>query len=75
MYEPKSETKFVKEKLQKNEAGTLYNSLSLVINLKSISGILHVHAVLEKIELAKKIFVIDISEGCEVFIPKDLSQD
>jgi hypothetical protein len=56
-------------------ADSLFEILSLIINLKSISGILHVNAVLIKIEQAKKLFVMDISEGTEVFIPKDLSQD
>jgi hypothetical protein len=34
-----------------------------------------VKAILAKIEQSRRTFIIDISDGCEVFIPKDLSQD
>jgi hypothetical protein len=34
---------------------------------------MRVKALLLKIELAKKLFVLDISDGDEMFIPKDLS--
>ena len=52
-----------------------YDQLKILLNLKCLSGILLVKAILIKIEQAKKLFVMDISNGDEVFIPKDLSQD
>lgn len=75
MYEPKTDEKYIKQKLMKTGARHLYNSLNVVTNMKSLSGILYVNAILIKIEQAKKLFVIDFSEGCEVYIPSDLSQN
>jgi hypothetical protein len=34
---------------------------------------LYLEAVLEKIQVAKKLFVMEVERGQEVFIPKDLS--
>jgi hypothetical protein len=51
----------------------LFDLLTLILNLKSLKGIMRVKALLLKIELAKKLFVLDISDGDEMFIPKDLS--
>ena len=74
MYEPKSEQKFLSQKMKRTGDSNLYDTLSLVLNLKSLPGILHVKATLIKIDQAKKLFIMDMSDGCEVFIPKDLSQ-
>ena len=51
----------------------MFDLLTLILNLKSLKGIMRVKALLLKIELAKKLFVFDISDGDEMFIPKDLS--
>lgn len=74
MYEPKSEQKFLYQKMKRTGDSNLYDTLALILNLKSLIGILHVKAMLIKIEQAKKLFILDMSDGCEVFIPKDLSQ-
>jgi hypothetical protein len=38
-------------------------------------GILYIKAMLMKIELSKQIFVLEIQDGLEVFISKDLSME
>ena len=45
-----------------------------MLGLKSLPGILYIRAMLLKIELSKQIFVLEVQDGHEVFIAKDLSQ-
>ena len=40
-----------------------------------MKGPLFVSTVLKRIEVAKKLFVVDVQGGTEVLIPRDLSQD
>jgi len=41
--------------------------------MRTLKGILFVSALLRKIQTIKEIFMMDIEEGNEVLIPKDLS--
>ena len=52
-----------------------YDNLKIVSKLGMLSGILTTSNALKRIDLAKKLFVVDMQEGTEVLIPKDLSQD
>lgn len=52
----------------------LLQKLKLVLGLKSLPGILYVRALLHKIEISKQIFVMDVQDGQEVFILRELSQ-
>jgi hypothetical protein len=69
MYEKKSDRKFLEEKRIKTNATIIYSNLNLVLRLKCLKGILFIKTLLMKIEVARRIFVQDIQEGCEVFIP------
>ena len=53
----------------------IFRKINLVINMKAISGVIFLRALLKKIDLARDLFIMDIEEGQEVFIPKDLSVD
>jgi len=45
----------------------------MVIDFKALKGILYILAVKEKIQTVKELFMMDIEEGIETLIPKDLS--
>ena len=47
----------------------------MITNSRSIQGILYLDAILKKIELEKELFIADLEQGKECFIPKELSQD
>jgi hypothetical protein len=43
-------------------------------SIKTFSGVFLIMAILKRIEISKKLFLIDIEQGREVFIPNDLQQ-
>lgn len=45
----------------------------MIIQVGVLKNQLYLEAVLEKIQVAKKLFVMEVERGQEVFIPKDLS--
>lgn len=47
----------------------------MILSLKSLSGILYIQALLEKINQIKNRFLFEIEDGIEAFIPKELSMD
>ena len=49
--------------------------LSLMIKLRAVQGEMLIHVILKSINTARKIFFMQIEDGEEVFIPKELSQD
>ena len=51
----------------------MFEKIKLVLNLKAADKILFIKLVLKKIELAKKLFVLEIEQGEEVFIPAEIS--
>ena len=44
-------------------------------NLRAVKNVTFLKVILKKIRLAKELFLIDIEQGHESFIPKELSQD
>ena len=74
MYEKKTEAKFFTEKRIKTDLEVKHARIRLVLNLKSLQGTLYLKTVLEKIEISRKLFVIAVQDGDEIFIPSDLSQ-
>ena len=68
MYEHKTNKRYFRDKMIKNNLIILQSKLKLVLGLKSLPGILYIRAMLMKIELSKQIFVLDVSDGLEVFI-------
>lgn len=73
LYVQKSASKFIKEKRQKTFLHTLISRYRLIIGLKCQKNLLFIKCLLEKIEITKKLFLLEIQDGGEVFIPKDLS--
>ena len=53
----------------------LQNRLKLVIGLKCIKGPLFLKILKEKYEITKKLFLQEVQDGGDVFIPQDLSQN
>jgi hypothetical protein len=45
----------------------------MCINLKALRGIMMLNAMLRKIQLQKELFVLDIEDGNEIYIPSTLS--
>jgi len=68
-------TKRTKQKFERKKRQLLVLSLKLVIGLKAVQGKFYLLALLKKITLVKELFIFDIEEGQEVFIPHELSQD
>ena len=48
--------------------------LSMMLSLKCLRGDLYIPALLEKIKLTKEVFIYDVEQGTEVFIPCALTQ-
>lgn len=46
-----------------------------MINLGMISGPRYIEAVIERIHLTKSQFILDLEQGNEVIIPKEINQD
>ena len=49
-----------------------HSNINLLINFKAVKKIAYIQCLIKRIELAKKIFIMDIEEGSEVYIPNDL---
>ena len=47
----------------------------MILGVKGLKGILYVELLLEKIRIMKEMFLNEIEDGGETFIPRDLSQD
>ena len=47
----------------------------MILACKSLRGILYVEVLLEKFKTIKELFIHEVEDGIETFIPKDLSQD
>ena len=47
----------------------------MMINLGMISGPRYIEAVIERIHLTKSQFILDLEQGTEVIIPKEINQD
>ena len=67
--------KHIKQRMKKNVWEILFWKLKMVINLKAVSGLCYIMVALKKIDIVKKIFIVEIEDGNEVYIPKELSQD
>ena len=71
----KNVRKFLKYKYVKNNTRTLYEKLNLLLSLKAIHGELFLLILIKKVELAKKIFVIEVEQGQAVYITNEIRQD
>ena len=49
-----------------------FNTLRLLKCIGAFKGHFFVKAILKRIQISKQIMIIDIEQGVEIFIPKDL---
>ena len=49
-----------------------YNQIKLLISFNCLKGIHYVRAALMKLKLAKEIFILDMEQGREIYIPDEL---
>jgi hypothetical protein len=75
IYEPMLNRQRLSLKLQKAVLSRHYQKIALIIRLKAVDRILLIRARLKLIELATNIFMLDVQQGQESFIPKELCQD
>ena len=52
-----------------------YQKLKIVVNLKAVKGVMMLKALITKIKYAKQIFVLEIEQSKEAYIPNELSND
>lgn len=45
----------------------------MILGVKTFKGILYVEILLKKIKLIKELFLFEIEDGHETFIPRDLA--
>lgn len=74
MYEKLSEQKYLRLKLEKHLLNYQYSKLNLIYKFKLFQGEYLLKLILKKIQVAKQLFIIEIEQGNEVLIPKELSQ-
>jgi CMP-N-acetylneuraminic acid synthetase len=73
MYGHKNNNKFFRDKRLRNELIMNISKLKLVLGMRSITGMIYIRALLDKINFVKKLFTYEIEDDAEVFIPVDLS--
>ena len=49
--------------------------VNLIIKLKSIKGSVYLYSLIKREEIVKELFIMDIEEGGEVFIPLEMNQE
>ena len=47
----------------------------MLLNMNLVKGPRYIEALLVRMELVKELFLMDLENGVEVLIPKELSQD
>lgn len=59
--------------MNRRENAEIILKLQMILGVKGLKGILYVQILLQKIRMSRQLFLYDIEEGKEAFIPKDLS--
>lgn len=75
MFDDKSAKDFLRIKKSRVNKISVIHQLNIILGLKAVQKMAYVNFTLKKIELQKNLFLIDIEQGQEVFVPKDLSQN
>ena len=75
MFGDQTRKKFVKYKTQRIETEDQIEKINLILSLKAVQDEAYLKIVLQRIEFARKIFIMNIELGLEVLIPKLLSMD
>ena len=73
IFQTKNYKKMIEYKKSKYIQNALFEKIKLVLNLKAVSKILYIKLLLKKIDLAKSLFILEIEQGEEVFIPPEIS--
>ena len=73
MFEEKPVIKMLRYKFDRRNLMNMYGKLRLIISLRAVEGELFILLLLQSIKLAKEIFVLEIEQGLETFIPPELS--
>ena len=53
----------------------LYSTLKFLVNMKALHGVFMLKALLAKMQVAKQLFILEIEQGHEAYIPNELSCD
>jgi hypothetical protein len=70
MFGEQSRKRFVKYKNDRIETEEQVDKINLVLSLKAVQHEAYIKMILKRIELARKIFIMNIEIGLEVLIPK-----
>lgn len=73
MYPPRSVKGSTAFKLRRQMLAEMVSKLNLVVGMRMVRDIFFVKVLLMKIELTKRLFVLDVEQGTETFIADDLS--
>ena len=73
MFGEQSHKRFVKYKNERIQIEELIDKINLCIQLKAAQNLGLIKIILKRIELARKIFIMNIEIGLEVLIPKQLT--
>ena len=66
---------FIRMKMETHSRQKIQKIFNMAIKMKAVSGLAFLKCILRHIELTRELFLMEIQQGQEVFIPKDLSQD
>ena len=66
---------FVTYRMKKIELTDQFNRLNLMVKNRLLGGLLFVKVLIMRNEVRKKLLILDVELGREVFIPTELSQD
>ena len=75
MYVPRDAATQLRNKFNRRVLNEEFIKLKFILGVGGLNDIFFIKTILEKIEIAKKQFVLELEEGQEVFIPSDLSCD
>ena len=59
--------------MDRREKNEVLLKLNMILGVKGLKGILYIELLLEKIKIMKEMFLNEIEDGVETFIPRDLS--
>lgn len=66
---------FVRYKFRRKVSEVRYTQLNMMIQMKFFQGPRYIDALLERIHLMKNFLILELEQGHEVIIPRELSQD
>ena len=75
MYQPRDVATQLRQKYNRRVLNEEILKIKFILGVGGLNDILFIKAVLKKIDLMKRSFVLDLEQGQEVFIPHDLSCD